>query len=49
MKIVYGLIYEMDFAMQFLYVFLLCSLIVLPVLQGRRISGSFRGEGYGGM
>ena len=33
MKIVYGLIYEMDFAMQFLYVFLLCSLVVLPVLH----------------
>lgn len=33
MKILYGLIYEMDFAMQFMYVFLLCSLIVIPVLH----------------
>ncbi len=32
MKILYGLIYEMDLAMQFMYVFLLCSLIVIPVL-----------------
>ena len=33
MKILYGLIYEMDCAMQFAYVFLLCSLIVIPVLH----------------
>lgn len=33
MKIIYGLIYEMDFAMQFMYVFLFCSLIVIPVLH----------------
>ena len=33
MKIIYGLIYEMDFAMQFMYVFLLCSLIIIPVLH----------------
>ena len=33
MKILYGLIYEMDSAMQFMYVFLLCSLIVIPVLH----------------
>ena len=33
MKILYGLIYEMDSAMQFMYVFLLCSMIVIPVLH----------------
>ena len=33
MKILYGLIYEMDSSMQFMYAFLLCSLIVLPVLH----------------
>ena len=33
MKILFGLIYEMDFSMQFMYVFLLCSMIVLPVLH----------------
>ena len=33
MKILYGLIYEMDSAMQFMYVFLLCSLIVIPLLH----------------
>ncbi|MBQ6094753.1 MAG: hypothetical protein IJL09_05080 [Lachnospiraceae bacterium] len=33
MRILYGLIYEMDFAMQFMYVFLLCSMIILPVLH----------------
>ncbi len=33
LKILYGLIYEMDSAMRFMYVFLLCSLIVIPVLH----------------
>lgn len=33
MKVLYGLIYEMDSSMQFMYVFLLCSLTVLPVLH----------------
>ena len=33
MKILYGLIYEMDGSMQFMYLFLLGSLIVFPVLH----------------
>lgn len=33
MKILYGLIYEMDASMEFMYVFLPCSLIVLAVLH----------------
>ncbi len=33
MKILYGLIYEMDSSMQFMYIFLLCSLIVIPILH----------------
>lgn len=33
LKVLYGLIYEMDFAMQFMYVFLFGSLIVIPILH----------------
>jgi len=33
MKILFGLIYEMDFAMRFMYVFLLCSLIIIPIVH----------------
>ena len=33
MKILYGLVYEMDASMQFMYIFLFCSLIVFPVLH----------------
>ena len=33
MKILYGLIYEMDFSIQYMYVFLFCCLIILPILH----------------